>query len=81
VSHEEGEAIIKKLKAAGAKKIPKATYDIKKDAKWYTIPGLGEFGLRKTTHISSTKHDVEWNIDVKELNIGLKKIKIEKELK
>jgi hypothetical protein len=76
VSHEEGKAIIKQLKAAGAKKIPNPTYDIKKDATWYTIPGLREFGIRKTTHILSTKHGVERNIDVHQLNIGLEKIKI-----
>jgi hypothetical protein len=79
VSHEEGEAIIKQIMAAGAKKIPKATYDAKGGSgTWYTIPGLGKFGIRKTTHISSTKHNVEWNIDVIQLNIGLEKIKIEK---
>ena len=43
--------------------------------KWYKLPNGGEFGLRTSTHYSTLKHGTPNTIDVKQLGVGLEKIK------
>jgi hypothetical protein len=76
VTPKEGNYIIDQLMAAGATKVtPPVTYTKKgKQSTWYRLPDGRQFGVSKTNSMLFTRHNVQWTIDIKQLDIGLESV-------